>query len=386
VRFTHVLWLVASREIRETLRRKSFWIVAAVLLVASTAAMVVPTLLDSDGQTTYDVATVDATPTLDEALRAQVAALDAKVDLIRAGSSTEAEQLVTDGDADVALVVGTDARIIVQSGTNDRLVGAVRQAVATQVVTQRLSKAGLTDDEIDSAFALPSLRVQQVDEQRTGRTIAATAATLVLYLLLLTLMVQVANGTAVEKANRISEVLVAVVRPSGLMFGKILGVGAIGIATLGAGIVPVLVKLVIGGDLPSGIGATLAGSSAWFVLGLALYLTIAAALGALVERQEQAGSALAPLTFLLIATFLVAQSGADSALGTVLAYIPLTAPLIVPARIALGASSPIELATSLVLLVVSVVVVGRVGSMVYRRAIVRTGRRLKLRDVLTTNT
>jgi ABC-2 type transport system permease protein len=386
VRFTHVLWLVASREIRETLRRKSFWIVAAVLLVASTAAMVVPTLLDSDGQTTYDVATVDATPTLDEALRAQVAALDAKVDLIRAGSSTEAEQLVTDGDADVALVVGTDARIIVQSGTNDRLVGAVRQAVATQVVTQRLSKAGLTDDEIDSAFALPSLRVQQVDEQRTGRTIAATAATLVLYLLLLTLMVQVANGTAVEKANRISEVLVAVVRPSGLMFGKILGVGAIGIATLGAGIVPVLVKLVIGGDLPSGIGATLAGSSAWFVLGLALYLTIAAALGALVERQEQAGSALAPLTFLLIATFLVAQSGADSALGTVLAYIPLTAPLIVPARIALGASSPVELATSLVLLVVSVVVVGRVGSMVYRRAIVRTGRRLKLRDVLTTNT
>ena len=53
---------------------------------------------------------------------------------------------------------------------------------------------------------------------------------IVLYLLLFMLMIQVANGTAIEKANRISEVLLAIVRPGALLFGKVIGVGIIGLA------------------------------------------------------------------------------------------------------------------------------------------------------------
>ena len=195
-------------------------------------------------------------------------------------------------------------------------------------------------------------------------------------------MVQVANGIATEKANRISEVLLAIVRPSSLLVGKVLGVGLVGTATLAAAIVPVAVKLVRGGDLPEGLGAALAGGAAWFVLGLALYLTIAGALGALVERQEEAGSVVTPMTAVLIGTFIVSQSGADSTLGAVLAYVPLTSPLLVPTRIAIGVATPTELAVSLVLLVAAIALVARVGSTVYARAIVRTGRRLTLREVL----
>ena len=46
------------------------------------------------------------------------------------------------------------------------------------------------------------------------------------------LMILVANGVAIEKANRISEVLLAIVRPGPLLFGKVIGVGLVGIATL----------------------------------------------------------------------------------------------------------------------------------------------------------
>ena len=118
------------------------------------------------------------------------------------------------------------------------------------------------------------------------------------------------------------------------------------------------------------------------MLGLALYLTIAGALGALAERQEQTGSIIAPLTFLLIGTFIVAQSSADSVLGTVLAYFPLTSPLMMPFRIALGDASPVEVVVSLVLLVVSIVVAARLGATIYSRAIVRTGRKLTVREAL----
>ena len=65
-----------------------------------------------------------------------------------------------------------------------------------------------------------------------------------------------------------------------------------------------------------------------------------------------------------------------------LAYVPLTAPLVAPARVALGVSSPLEVAGSLAILLVSVLVAGRFAAVAYQRAIVRTGRRLKVREVL----
>jgi ABC-2 type transport system permease protein len=66
----------------------------------------------------------------------------------------------------------------------------------------------------------------------------------------------------------------------------------------------------------------------------------------------------------------------------VLGVFPLTSPLVAPYRIAVGAGSLPEYAASIVVLFASVVVVGRVATVVFRRAIVRTGDRIKLRDVL----
>jgi ABC-2 type transport system permease protein len=85
---------------------------------------------------------------------------------------------------------------------------------------------------------------------------------------------------------------------------------------------------------------------------------------------------------ILIGSYLVAQSAPDSPVARVLAYIPLSSPLVMPSRLALGEASGVEMVISLALLLAAVVVVGRVGATVYRRAVVRTGRRLKLREVL----
>jgi ABC-2 type transport system permease protein len=85
---------------------------------------------------------------------------------------------------------------------------------------------------------------------------------------------------------------------------------------------------------------------------------------------------------LLVGTYIVAQSAADTPLGTFMAYFPLTSPLVMPSRLALGVASPSEVVASLVIGVLSVILVVRVGAVVYRRGIVRTGRRLRLREVL----
>jgi len=374
--------LVAGREIRETFRRKSFWAIAAVLFVGAAAAMIVPELLADDSDPRYDVVVVGRDEALDESLRQIASALDLDVRLSHVEQLSTARDRVANDRVDVAVVGGDEPRIIAVSGENQRMVAAAREALTSTALVQRLDAEGLTPAQITEATDVPAPRLEEVDEEKAGRTAAAAVISIVLYILLLSLMIQVANGVAVEKSNRISEVLLAIVRPGALLFGKVIGVGVVGIVTLAAGALPVIVKIVIGGDLPDGIGGAIAGSALWFVLGLALYLIIAGSLGALVERQEQSGSVVAPLTFLLIGTYIVAQSSAESTLGVVLAYFPLTSPLMVPTRIAMGVTTPIELVLSALLLVGGIVVAGRVGSTIYARGIVRTGRKLTVREAL----
>jgi len=65
--------------------------------------------------------------------------------------------------------------------------------------------------------------------------------------------------------------------------------------------------------------------------------------------------------------------------------VPLSSPIAMPARLAIGTAEPWQVVLSLVLLAAAVVFVARFAAMVYGRAIVRTGRRLKLTDVLRTS-
>jgi ABC-2 type transport system permease protein len=377
-------WLVAGREIREAFRRRSFWAIVGILFLGSCAAMIVPALLSDRGRTHYTVAVVGGSPSFDALVTATVRDLDADVTLRDSADEAVARGLVDKGHADVGIVTGDQPTIIVRANDHDRLVGALQQALAVDALSSRLSQVGLTPDQVHQALATQAATVDRLDPGKASRFGASLAISFVLYLLLLTLMMQVANGTAIEKANRISEVLLAIVRPGALLFGKVLGLSLTGVMALLAGLLPVVTKLALGGDLPAGLGSAVAAGALWFVLGLALYLTLAGALGALVERQEEAGSAVSPLMFMLIGTFVVMQGGADSPLGRVLAYVPFSSPLVVPARLAIGVSSPVEVIGSLVIGVVTVVVAGRFGAAVYARAIVRTGRRLKLSEVLRT--
>lgn len=306
------------------------------------------------------------------------------MDLTTSEDAPSARALVDEDDADLAIVAGEPATIYVKAGKHERLLGLARQSIASAGFSAGVEELDLAPGDVEMLLDVPEPRVEELDTGGESRRGAAFGLSLVMYLVLLMLMVQVSGGVAVEKANRISEVLLAIVRPGALLFGKVLGIAVIGTLTVLAGAVPVLVKLVIGGDLPDGIGGALAAGGAWFLLGAALYLVLAGALGALVERQEEAGGAVTPLNLTLIGAYLVGGSAPESTASQVLSLIPLTAPMAMPSRIAIGEASVVEMVASLLLSILAVVVAARFAAVVYRRGIVRTGRRLKVRDVLRT--
>jgi ABC-2 type transport system permease protein len=376
-------WLVASREMNVAFHRRSFWIVVALLAAGSTVAMVLPGLLDS-GTTTYHVAVVPAPEAAEFRSRLTAASddLNATIRIRDATGRATARRLVDDGDVDEAVVFADEPVIIVQSDQHEAVVAATQQALAATTLAARLDRAGLDPSQVDTILGVRPAPVDEIDTDQGDRIAAMIVLSLVLYLALLMLTIQAASGTAIEKSNRISEVLLPIVRPGPLLFGKVLGVTLVGIASLSAAAVPVIIKAVVGGDLPPGLGAALLGGAPWFLLGLLLYLIIAGALGSLVERQEEAGTVIAPLSFALVAAYLLAQTTAGTSAGGVLAIFPLTSPLVMPARIALGEATGAEIVASLALLVASLFLVIRVGAAMYRRGIVHTGRRLTISEAL----
>jgi ABC-2 type transport system permease protein len=375
------LRLVAAREVREALRRKTFWIIAGVVLAGSSAAMIIPEVI-GDSATSYDVAVVGRTPSLDRTLLASATGLDIAIKLRPARDIASARRAVMAGDVDAAAIPRPHPTVIVKSEENARLVAVVQQALSLDAVSSRLDAAGLSARQIGDVLASREVRVEQLDTSSSGRRGASAAIGFVLYIVLFALMMQVATSTAIEKSNRISEVLLPIVRPGALLFGKVIGTGLVGMLTVVCALAPVVVKLAAGGSLPEGIGGALVGGAAWFLIGIALYMTIAGALGALVERQEEAGSATTPLSMALVGSFLVSTSAPESPLGTVLGIVPLSSSLVMPARIAIGVASGVEMAASLVVGVLAVVLAVRFGASIYRRAIVSTGKRLRLREVL----
>jgi ABC-2 type transport system permease protein len=378
--------LVAGRELRESFRRRTLWIVLAILFVGSSLAMILPDVIGG-GTDHLDVAVVDrgGTPSLSPfapTLRSAARGVGEDVRVRVVHSPSRARDLVDEQRVDAAVVLSSPPVVVTRADEDAALVALVRQALTTSALQHDLRTSGLDPASVSTILDRPPARVQQIAVDSSDRTAAAAVLSLLLYLVLLMLMMQAANGVAIEKANRVSEVLLAIVRPGALLFGKIIGVGLVGLAGLAAGALPVVAKVVAGGDLPAGLGPALAGGLAWILLGFVLYLTIAGALGALVERQEEAGTVLGPLTLLLIASYVLAQSAADGPFGALLAVFPLTSPIVMPTRIALGAATSAEIALSLVVGVATVVVVVKVGAAVYRRGIVHTGRRLRLSEVM----
>jgi ABC-2 type transport system permease protein len=256
-----------------------------------------------------------------------------------------ASNAVLDDKVDIAVVVGDDPTVI-SKHSDDKMLPVVRQALVIDRSTTRLQQDGLGDAQIADVLIAPSPHLVIVDADRGGRIAAATVVSLGVYFLIFIVMAQVATGVAIEKSNRVSEVLLAIVPPRALLFGKVIGVGIIGVLPLLCGALPVVVKLIVGGSLPPGTGGVVGAGAAWFVLGAGLYLLMAGALGALVERRKKRLHGGQPLG-------LPSSSPTSSAErptrppGAVMAYVPLSSPMVEPARLALGVSSPAEVVISL---------------------------------------
>ena len=381
------MWpIVARREFVERARDRGFQVSTAITLLLLVGVIVISAAFNRP--TSFDLVVVGAgSEALGEEVRVAADALGFEVHVLALPDRAEAERAVDAGDADAALVNG-DA-IVVRDEPPEQLVGLIQAVSLRERSRQALVAAGLTDDQVDAALLqrpLPVEALEPVDARRSESATVAFVGVLLLYGQLFAYGYWVAAGVVEEKSSRVVEVLLATLRPSHLLRGKILGIGLLGLLQLLLiGLVALFASNAVGSlEFPSGAIATMGVVLVWFVLGFFFYAGLFAVAGSIVTRQEDLQTTMTPLTILIIASFIIGLSATgapDSTLAVVASLLPFSSPLVMPTRIVLGEAAPWEVVASLAISVVSTAALIPIATKIYSRALLRPCR-VRIRQVL----
>jgi ABC-2 type transport system permease protein len=186
-----------------------------------------------------------------------------------------------------------------------------------------------------------------------------------------------------EKESRILEILLASVTAEELLLGKMIGLGAAGLlqslffAAVGLG--PLL--------LVGGAGVGIGDIFAMFLcatLGFAMYASLMGASGAVAGNRHEGRQISAFWTILAASPLfllLVFMTGSDPPIAVALSLIPPTAPIAMTLRLGAGEVPMWQLGLSFALMSVTAYLAWRVGSRVFRVALLMTGARPSLRQV-----
>ncbi|MEQ9093062.1 MAG: ABC transporter permease, partial [Miltoncostaeaceae bacterium] len=375
--------LVAARELRHHVRTRTFRAATLILVLGALAAVLVPAWLGGgDDGRDLRIGVPPPAAGLPAALEAsggeQQRGVSARV--LAPGPAREA---LEDGDLDLALLDEGDRLALVGEAVPEPAdLALVRSALQRAQVEQALRDAGADPSEVAGALAPVAVVPVALDGGGPGddETFVAVLTSIALVLALVFAGMLVANGVAEEKTTRTSEVLMAALSPSQLLAGKVLGIGALALGQLATITAPAGAALLIAGtvDLPEAVPSALWSALLWFLLGYALYAVAFGALGALVSRQQEVATAVAPLSYLLWGGYFIAVFGVgavDDPWFRVASLVPFLSPLLMPIRITLGTVGALEVAVAVALTAATAAALVAVGARVYRTGLVAGGPR-----------
>lgn len=375
--------LVADRELRDRLRRPSYFVIAGLFVVVILAFGVGARLAGSSKPGTVDVVVTGSGATaLASSLHTIGHAADHTVRVHRSATVAAALQRFDDGDADI--VVDTGARRMVTTDDVDAAeVALVRQAWTVTTLRANLADAGLDEAAADRALRVQPLATESRTRPGSADVSAVVTGTLAAALLFISLQIfggQILSGVVEEKSTAVVEVLLARIRADELLAGKVLGIGIAAVAQFALLVAAGLVALVIAGrDLPGAIWTAVPMTLVWYLMGFAFYAMLFALAGALVSRQEDAPGAAAPVTTALIGAYallFVIAGSPESAAARILSVIPPFAPILMPLRMASGSAAIVEIVAALVLLALAIVAIWKFTARIYSQVLLRRGSRI----------
>ena len=226
------------------------------------------------------------------------------------------------------------------------------------------SEANLSQEQ-EKRLAQTVQFTEQIDEAKENKklvqTFAAAGLGFFLYMILITYASVTAQEVASEKGTKIMEVVFSSIRASHYFYARMIALLLVSLTHIGSYVVGGLGAILFFKDMPilanSGIlnhlGEAFSLNTLLFILvSLFMYVVLAAFLGSMVSRPEDAGKALSPLMILIIAGFVgVTALGAagDNLILKIGSYIPFISTFFMPFRAINGYANGLEAWISLMI-------------------------------------
>lgn len=403
------IWLVLRREYLERVRTKSF-VISTILLPAFVFGVtVLPSklMMMKSGGSFHLVVAASSQPVAD-AVKSQLGAPDRdrkyQVDEKITNDVQDRQQL--DAAVKAKKIDGylwlTDQAIKDNKAAFSALSTAdfgqnqsIRDAANKGVTRARLQQHGVAAGDVDALLKPVSIETVALAGKKSGgeaaQFFASFLVAMTIYITLIMYGMSVMRSVLEEKTSRVMEVLLSAVKPKELMAGKLFGVGAAGLTQVAVWAL-FMAYLGIGAAASPEIRELFSGQPllfiflpVFFLLGFMLYSSMYAALGAMVNSEQEAQQWQWFVTMPLVVPIILVTrviTAPDSGLSLWLSMVPFFAPILMYVRVV--ASTPpwwqIGLSIGLMLLTTYFIVI--VAARIYRVGILMYGKRPTLPEIL----
>lgn len=313
-------------------------------------------------------------------------------------------------DADIALAAEEiDGYLTLEQSENDVIAdfvhtgnslsqtGALIEELLSTIQTQiRGASLGLSAEQVSTLMEPIQYNEQVVsvddgqivDQNNENKAIGLAVAqipSLALFILITYYISIIATEIASEKGTRIMEIVLSSTSATTHFFGKIVGVllvcltqlliyGIIGIGgyyiAQQQGLLPDLVNEVLAMDI---VGEILGASVIFFIVGLLLYVVVAAFLGSLATKIEDVNKVVTPVMLLAMIGWYAGifgyMDGVEKTWTTIMSYIPFFTPLLMPFRIANQSVSTAGLWTSIGITVFFTIILMGISLILYQGSV-----------------
>ena len=386
--------LIFRHEFLHAIKRKGFIILTLIVPVLALIGIGVFQLVSTDEPPVVETVTIGY---VDEAGGFDQYTTQGYIELVRFDTPGDATAALINGDVAEYFVIPSDYLSIgvINRYTLERqletppvISTAIKNFLTSNILADKVPPE--TIYRIEAPLDLVTTRLTETGEVATeqggyGNVIIPFIFGLLLALSLQASTVYLVQGLGDEKESRLIEVLLSSVSPRQLLTGKVLGLGAAGLVQVVVWLasLPLLLNLAsstIGGffstiQLPANF---LVLGIVYFILGYSLFAALSAGVGAIspsVREGQQLSMIYAMLVYvpLWFASFLFIFP--DSPIWSVLTIFPVTAPIAVMLRLGVAGIAAWELAASLAVLVLSIILVMFLAIRAFRVYLLMYGKR-----------
>ncbi|AUJ25707.1 ABC transporter permease [Virgibacillus dokdonensis] len=401
-------WIILGHTYTTRVKSKSFIITTLITLIFIFALTNIKTIIDvfSDGEKDQ-IAVIDETDELFKPLAENVEQTNEDIELaLYEDTEEKAKQAVEEEDYAALILLSKnekqlpEATYYANSISESSLQTTLEQQLQQLKIMYATEQAGVdpaTLAMINEPVVFDTIALDESAKTEEELNQARGIVYIMLFLLYMTVIMygnMIATDVATEKSSRVMEILISSAPPVTHMFAKIIGVALVGLTQivlfLGAGYALITAKDEATKELFAQFGIGSASTSIYiyaivfFILGYLLYATLAAMLGSLVSRIEDAQQIIMPMTFLIVIAFVIAMSGLstpDAGFIKITSFIPFFTPMIMFLRVGMLDIPVWEIALSIGLLVGTIIILAILGAKVYRGGVLLYGRSSSLKDL-----